>query len=76
MSRPQRVLEPNRLLKRTGHFWESHYRSTSFPEHEQQRALNALRQIHAHPKTAGMRKGYFCAPTATTAFTTASALAD
>jgi putative transposase len=51
----------NRLLKRTGHFWEGRYRSASFPEHEQQRALNTLRYIHANPKTAGMRKSYFYA---------------
>ena len=51
----------NRMLKRTGHFWEGRYRSTSFPEHEQQRALNTLRYIHANPKTAGMRKSYFYA---------------
>jgi putative transposase len=49
----------NRMLKRTGHFWEGRYRSTSFPEHEQQRALNTLRYIHANPKTAGMRKSIF-----------------
>jgi hypothetical protein len=42
-------------------FLEGHYRSTSFPDHEQQRALNTLRYIHANPKTAGMRKGYFYA---------------
>jgi hypothetical protein len=35
--------------------------NTSFPDHEQQRALNTLRYIHANPKTAGMRKGYFYA---------------
>ena len=51
----------NRMLKRTGHFWEGRYRSTSFPAHEQQRALNTLRYIHANPKTAGMRKSYFYA---------------
>jgi putative transposase len=44
-----------------GHFWEGRYRNTSFPDHEQQRALNTLRYIHANPKTAGMRKGYFYA---------------
>jgi hypothetical protein len=42
-------------------FWDGRYRSTSFPDHEQQRALNTLRYIHANPKTAGMRKGYFYA---------------
>jgi len=26
--------------------------NTSFPDHEQQRALNTLRYIHANPKTA------------------------
>jgi len=53
------MLKPNRLLKRTGHFWEDRYRSTSFPEHEQQRALNTLRHIHVSPKTAEMHKGLF-----------------
>jgi len=53
----------NRLLKRSGHFWEGRYRSTSFPDHEQQRAVNTLRYIHANPKTAGVRKGYFYAYT-------------
>lgn len=51
----------NRMLKRSGHFWEGRYRSTSFPGHDQQRSLNTLRTIHANPKAAGMRRGYFYA---------------
>jgi len=38
---------------------DGHDRSTSFLDHEQQRALDTLRYIHANPKTAGIRKGYF-----------------
>lgn len=51
----------NRLLKRSGHFLENCYRSTAFPEHKQQRALNTLRYIHANQKTAGMRTDYLYA---------------
>ncbi|MEI6559655.1 MAG: transposase [Rhodospirillaceae bacterium] len=48
----------NRLLDRTGHFWEGRYHSVSFPRNDHQRVLNTLRYIHANPKAAGMRHGF------------------
>ena len=44
----------NRMLNRTGHFWEKRYHSTGFPVTDQRRALNTLRYIHANPKAAGI----------------------
>src|SRR5512135_2952606 len=49
----------NRLLHRSGYFWEQRYYSSGFPVTDRQRALNTLRSIHANPKAAGMRQGYF-----------------
>ena len=49
----------NRLLNRTGHFWEQRDSSTGFPNHDKRRALNTLRYIHANPKAAGMKRGFF-----------------
>lgn len=49
----------NRMLNRTGHFWEKRYHSTGFPTTDSERALNTLRYIHANPKAAGMQQGYF-----------------
>ncbi|HIK43018.1 transposase [Thermoleptolyngbya sp. M55_K2018_002] len=49
----------NRMLNRTGHFWEKRYHSTGFPLSDKQRALNTLRYIHANPKAAGMQQGFF-----------------
>ena len=49
----------NRILHRKGHFWEQRYYSTGFHKDDQQRALNTLRYIHANPKSAEMRKGFF-----------------
>jgi len=49
----------NRILKRKGHFWEQRYYSTGFHKDDKQRALNTLRYIHANPKSAEMRKGFF-----------------
>jgi len=49
----------NRMLNRTGHFWEKRYHSTGFPNSDKRRALNTLRYIHANPKTAGMQQGWF-----------------
>jgi putative transposase len=49
----------NRLLNRTGHFWEKRYHSTGFPISDQRRALNTLRYIHANPKAASMQQGWF-----------------
>ena len=48
----------NRMLRRTGHFWEKRYHSTGFPTADSKRALNTLRYIHANPKSAGMQQGY------------------
>lgn len=49
----------NRMLNRSGHFWEKRYFSTGFPKTDYRRALNTLRYIHANPKTAQMQVGYF-----------------
>ncbi|MGK7871759.1 MAG: transposase [Xenococcaceae cyanobacterium] len=49
----------NRMLNRSGHFWEKRYFSTGFPKDDHQRALNTLRYIHSNPKSAGMQNGFF-----------------
>jgi putative transposase len=49
----------NRLLNRTGHFWEKRYHSTGFPNTDKRRALNTLRYIHGNPKAANMQQGFF-----------------
>jgi len=49
----------NRMLNRSGHFWEKRYHSSGFPNTDQQRALNTLRYIHANPKAASMQQGWF-----------------
>ncbi|MGF1499080.1 MAG: transposase [Elainellaceae cyanobacterium] len=49
----------NRLLNRTGHFWEKRYHSTGFPVDDKRRALNTLRYIHGNPKAANMQQGWF-----------------
>jgi len=49
----------NRMLNRTGHFWEKRYHSTGFPVSDYRRALNTLRYIHANPKAANMQEGFF-----------------
>jgi putative transposase len=49
----------NRLLNRSGHFWEKRYHSTGFPPGDTRRALNTLRYIHANPKAAHMQQGWF-----------------
>ncbi len=49
----------NRMLNRSGHFWEKRYHSSGFPHTDQQRALNTLRYIHANPKAASMQQGWF-----------------
>jgi len=49
----------NRMLNRTGHFWEKRYHSTGFPISDKCRALNTLRYIHANPKAANMQQGWF-----------------
>ena len=49
----------NRMLNRTGHFWEKRYYCDGFPSGDKQRALNTLRYIHSNPKAAGRRAGFF-----------------
>ncbi len=49
----------NRMLKRTGHFWEKRYYSSGFEKTDYKRALNTLRYIHANPKASGMQQGFF-----------------
>ncbi|MBT9311863.1 transposase [Leptothoe kymatousa] len=49
----------NRLLNRTGHFWEKRYHSTGFANTDHRRALNTLRYIHGNPKAASMQQGWF-----------------
>ena len=49
----------NRMLNRTGHFWEKRYHSTGFENTDQKRALNTLRYIHANPQAANMQSGFF-----------------
>ena len=49
----------NRMLNRTGHFWEARYYSCGFPPTDTKRALNTLRYIHGNPKAARMRRSFF-----------------
>lgn len=49
----------NRMLRRTGHFWEKRYFCDGFPSEDRDRALNTLRYIHGNPKAAKMRYGFF-----------------
>ncbi|WP_245940132.1 transposase [Stenomitos frigidus] len=49
----------NKLLNRTGHFWEKRYHSTGFLTSDKRRALNTLRYIHGNPKAANMQTGWF-----------------
>ncbi|MEH1928521.1 MAG: transposase [Nostoc sp.] len=49
----------NRMLNRTGHFWEKRYHSSGFANTDSKRALNTLRYIHANPKAARMQQGFF-----------------
>ncbi len=49
----------NRMLNRTGHFWEKRYHSSGFPMADQRRALNTIRYIHGNPKAAQMQQGFF-----------------
>jgi REP element-mobilizing transposase RayT len=49
----------NRLTGRCGHFWEARYYSTPIAPEDHRRALNTLRYIHANPKAAGVRKGFY-----------------
>lgn len=49
----------NRLSGRCGHFWEARYFSTPIHPKDHRRVLNTLRYIHANPKAAGIRKGFY-----------------
>jgi putative transposase len=49
----------NRMLRRTGHFWEKRYHAVGFAKTDYRRVLNTLRYIHANPKAAGMQRGFF-----------------
>jgi len=49
----------NRLAGRCGHFWEARYYATAIAPKDHKRALNTLRYIHADPKAAGVRKGFY-----------------
>ena len=49
----------NRLAGRCGHFWEARYYSTPIAPKDHKRALSTLRYIHANPKAAGVRKGFY-----------------
>ena len=42
-----------------GHFWEARYFSTPIHPKDPRRMLNSLRSIHANPKAAGVRKGFY-----------------
>ncbi|MGK7877358.1 MAG: transposase [Xenococcaceae cyanobacterium] len=49
----------NRMLNRTGHFWEKRYYADGFPPEDFHRALNTLRYIHGNPKAAKIRHSFF-----------------
>ena len=49
----------NRMLNRTGHFWEKRYHCTGFAATDTRRALNTIRYIHGNPKAAQMQQGFF-----------------
>jgi putative transposase len=49
----------NRLAGRCGHFWEARYYATAIAPKDHRRVLNTLRYIHANPKAAGVRKGFY-----------------
>ena len=44
---------------RCGHFWEARYYATAITPKDHRRVLNTLRYIHANPKAAGVRKGFY-----------------
>lgn len=47
----------NRLLGRTGHFWEARYHAVPVPDGDQRHVLNVLRYIHGNPYAAGASPG-------------------
>ena len=48
----------NRLLKRTGHFWEARYHAVAVNNDDHRHVMNVLRYIHGNPFAAGVRKGF------------------
>lgn len=46
----------NRMLNRTGHFWEKRYHQTSFPNTDIRRALNSIRYIYVTSVTIEIPK--------------------
>jgi REP element-mobilizing transposase RayT len=44
----------NRMLGRTGHFWEARYHATAIRAGDDRHALATLAYVHANPKTAGI----------------------
>ena len=49
----------NRLSGRCGQFLEARYYATAIAPRDHRRVLNTLRYIHANPKAAGVRKGFY-----------------
>ena len=49
----------NRMLRRTGHFWERHSQGSGFASDDHVRALNTLRSIHGNPRAAGIQTNLF-----------------
>ena len=49
----------NRMLRRTGHFWERRYHGSGFARDDHVRALNPLRSIHGNPRAAGIQTSFF-----------------
>ena len=48
----------NRLLKRSGHFWEGRYHAVAVSNRDQRHVLNVLRYIHGNPFAAGAAPGF------------------
>ena len=57
----------NRMLKRTGHFWEQRYHSSAFPTNNRKRALNTLRYIFKPIPGSQESRAVLSTATATTA---------
>jgi putative transposase len=51
------AMRMNRLLNRTGHFWEARYHAVPVSNRDQRHVLNVLRYIHGNPMAAKVRKG-------------------
>ena len=49
----------NRLRGRCGRFWEVRTYATAIAAKDHRRVLYKLRYIHANPKAAGVRKGFY-----------------